>query len=217
MAANASVPEPYTSTGLDGSGGLRRIERSETLTGSDRTAASSLKALRNFEQLALVGAETFRVRPSRPRAVAEVDGHGQIAVGEVAAPRVAPLGAGLAERLDPAGRAPQPWVEHDPAAVVEPARHGLVPEDVRERDERGEWVVPRAVQEYLLGIGAAQAADHGLAFHPAGGRRDGLGHLLQADGGVPRDEHALVHPAADRRRGLPRQVVLEHERLHLTP
>ena len=43
MAANASVPEPYTSTGLDGSGGLSSIERSETLTGSDRTAASSLK------------------------------------------------------------------------------------------------------------------------------------------------------------------------------
>src|SRR5437660_31710 len=42
MAALASVPLPYTSAGLAGSGGCNRIVRSDTLAGSASTAASSL-------------------------------------------------------------------------------------------------------------------------------------------------------------------------------
>src|SRR2546430_1680310 len=52
MAASASVPLPYTSAGLDGSGGCNRIVRSDTLAGSASTAAASPAVSRTPESCA---------------------------------------------------------------------------------------------------------------------------------------------------------------------
>ena len=199
--------------------GIRRAQKDRAQRDADRIGehgSVAAQVLRHLEELALMGKEAFGVNTGRPGAVAEVDGDGESAIAEVPTGRIAPGGAGLTERLDPTRRAPQPGIEHDPPPVVQAARHRLVAEDVGERDEGCERVVPPPVHEDLFRIRAADAAHHGLALDPARRRGDRLGDLFEADRRPARDEGLLVEAAADDRRRFPCEVVLEHECPHLT-
>ena len=174
-------------------------------------------AVGDAEQLTRMGGEPFGVRAGRSGAVAEVQRGRDCAAIEVAARRVAALGARGARRVDAAGNARQPRVQHDAFAGVGAAGDGFVPQDVRERQERRERVVEPPVQEDLLGVGAADAGDGGIAEHPVRGRGDRLGDVLEARRRGRGDERTVPQCTAHFRDRLTGKVVPEHERLHVAP
>ena len=185
-----ACPSRKRGRGWPAGGGASRIDRSETLTGSASTAASSRDAVGDGEQLRDVRGEALGVRAGRRRAVPDVDGDGQVAGAEVAAPRVAARPASRAWRVDAAGPARQPRVEHDPLAGVGAAADDLVPEHVREGDQRGERVVPGAVQQDLLHVRAAQARERRLARGPSPRPGSGSSSTSSMRTGANRDTNA---------------------------
>ena len=169
------------------------------------------------EQLRNVRRESFGVGPDGRRAIPDVDRDRQVARAEVAAPGVAAGPARLTRRIYAAGGTRQPRVEHHAFARVRAPSDHLVAEHVRKGHERGEGIVPGAVQQDLLYVGAAQAREGRLHAHPVIRRKRQLIDVLDADGREAGDEGALVDASADGRGRLAGQVVPEYQRLHVGP
>ena len=115
----------------------------------------------------------------------------------------------------PRGLAGEPGVEHDAPPVVEAPGDRLVAEDVGERDQRRERVVARAVQQDLLGVRAAHAAQQrrrDVTQPSAGGA--GSSTSSRRTGDQSRDEGPVVDAAADGGGGLAGEAVAEHQGLH---
>ena len=169
---------------------------------------------RNGKQLRGVRGEPLRVRPGSRRAVPDVNRDGQVTRAEVPAPRVPAGQAGRARRVDAAGHAGEPGVEHHPFVRIRPPPDHLVPEHVRKRHQRGERVVAGPVEQDLLHVGAAQPREGRLHPDPVRGGQRELFHVLDPDRREAGDERPAVHAAAHGRSRLPGQVVPEDQRPH---
>src|SRR5436190_1038358 len=171
----------------------------------------------------LVRRHEGREATRRPAAVAGVDAGGQDAAGEVPADGILPLGARGTGRLDAARGAGEPGVQHHPLAGRARAHpgpdaldraHHLVSQHLGERDHRRHRVVHAAVQEHLLVVAAADAAETRADGHPVGRRQLGLGELAQRRRRERAEEEALVDPAEEAGHHLARDAQLAHERAH---
>ena len=98
---------------------------------------------------------------------------------------------------EPARRAGEPGVQHHalahaarahPGAGPFDARHHLVSQHLRERDQGRHRIVDAPVQEHLLVIAAAQAAELRAQHHPVGRGQLGIRDLAQPDRGERPDE-----------------------------
>ena len=92
-----------------------------------------------------------------------------------------------------------------------------MPQHVRKRQERGQRVVERAVQEDLLGVRTADATDGGVAQHPVRCGQRRFRNFLQARRRAGRGVRALREAPADEPQCLADVAVPEHQRLHRRP
>ena len=213
-AAAASVPQPYTSAGTDGSGGCKRMVRSDTLAGSASTAASSLisagrgragprgrRTARRARRAPTAQLPRCRAGGSTPRSKLRHHGY-------------RPWAHADAGRVDLAGDARQPRVDHDPLGRVARRATDFVAEHVWERQERGQRVVERPVQEDLLGVGSADAGSTWCRTTPS--RRQAVSARVPPAGWSVRPERCtrVVDPSTDEADRLANEAVPEHECLH---
>ena len=147
-------------------GGASRMERSETLTGSASTAASSVTPSGMANSWEGCAAKRSACAPAAAAQFPRWIEAGRSPERKLRHHGYRPSRHASQGGSMPRGNAGQPRVEHDPLAGVEPPPDGLVAEHVREGHQRGERVVARAVQQDLLHVGTAQAGEGGLDAHP---------------------------------------------------
>ena len=123
-----------------------------------------------------------------------VDPGFDVAVAEAPAQAVVPARAGRAGRFDAPRPAGQPRVEHDALAHLQTAGFGsqldhlgdhLVAHDLRKRTERRHRVVGvtlAEVQQYLLGVRAADTGQPGSGDHPIVMQQSGIRYCRSATG-----------------------------------
>ena len=210
-------PRPVDENGLAGTGRSEKDRPQRHRDGVREDRGDVAHRLGHREELAGVRREALGVDSGRAGAVADVDRGRDRTGGEIAAPRIASLGAGGARRVDEARTAREPGVEHDALAGVGPPRDRLVTEHVREGQQGGQGVVTRPVEEDLLGVRAADPGEDRLAHHPVGRRGHRFGDVLESHRGEPADESARVEAPADRRGGLTREAVAEHQGFRSVP
>ena len=151
-----------------------------------------------------------------------VDARRERAAREVQALRELPLLAPLAEG-EPPRRAREPGVQHHalahaarahPGAGPFDPRHHLVSQHLRERDQGRHRIVEAPVQEHLLVVAAAEAAELRAQHHPVWSGEFGIRDLAQPDRGERPEERPRREPRQQLRRRQPREPRLDDERAH---
>ena len=194
----------------------------DTAKGSAKMACSSSTASGTAVQHRRVGGHELGVAARRVGGDAGVQAGADVAVGEAPAQAVVAGLTGRADRVDAAGGAGQPRVEHDPLADLEPGGlgaerhdlgHHLVAEHLRERAQAAHRAVAVAVEveQDLLGVRAADAGEPRAHDQPVRPQRSGVGHLEQR----ARRGRQVLRQRVGTGRGRPRlRAGAEHERLH---